>query len=498
VTFSPNTTITAVYGLNNITVWANDSVGNENSSTVWFTYYAMDLSIIKIISPSIVVAGESDTVNVNITVKVNQTSKDVPEINTSDEVPYDFPVPGSSSVKVWFVDYSPYQVIEITTNATVDIDVLDQSGSDPTLVMVNISKIYLTDASSNLTENDSIIITYQMTTDTMQDDEQKTMYTHSWITNNDTESFDRKEPSYLYASEVFVRGYKSIWIPDLSNPQNLTGQIIMRAIGGTVGELAATDYLPDGATIWDLNVTYYNSTDQTTTELVNVSDYIVLGPYDDFLPDGTNADIYLYNFTIYSFVNWDGVLYDNDTLTIMYNVSVLGGGQWVLPTIIAGWDPQYQKHIKTEMYESANVPSFDVSLQTLTAKVQPGEVVKGLLRMLNVGGPRAKVDVFVTYSAKTMQGDLIVERSETFAVVEEKEKELVLPMPEDIEPGMYTFEAFVTYTGREALSTDIFEVVGIGAPAGTGVGLIGDNILYFVLVAVMGVVIGALLVIRRK
>ncbi len=378
----------------------------------------------------------------------------------------------------------------------MNITILDQSGTDPTLVMVNISDITQTDANSNLTLNDSIMIIYTMTTDEMLPDEQKTMYTYALIENNESQVFDRREVSYLYAALVVMRGYKSIWAPDLSNPQNLTGRIIMRAIGGTVSELYMSDYLPDGATIWDLNVTYYNSTDDDITQLVNVSDYILLGPFDDILPDGTNVDVYLYNFTIYTYVNWDGVLYDNDSLIIMYNTSVLGGGRWILPAIIAGWDPQYQKHIKTEMYGSANVPSFDVSLETLTAKVQPGEVVRGLLRLINVGGPRAKVDVFVTYSAKTMQGDLIVERSETFAVVEQKEKELILPLPETVEQGMYTFEAFVTYTGREALSTDIFEVIGTGAGVGVGVG--ETNILYYILVAVMGIVIGGLLMIRRK
>jgi parallel beta-helix repeat protein len=38
VTFEPNSTVYATLeGLNNITVWANDSAGNENSSSVWFT-----------------------------------------------------------------------------------------------------------------------------------------------------------------------------------------------------------------------------------------------------------------------------------------------------------------------------------------------------------------------------------------------------------------------------------------------------------------------------
>ncbi len=458
----------------------------------------LDILINKFIYPDFVVSGEAETVGVNVTVKVNYTRSDIPIINITDEVPADFPLPESSSVKVYFIDYSPYQVIEITTNTSVDINVTTM-GSNPRLVMVNISKMWLTDASSNMTENDSIMITYTMTTDEMDVDEEKTMWTHAYVESN-TATFDRKESSTIRSAMVVVRGYKSIWVPVLSNPQNLTGKLVLRAIGGTVSSLAMSDYLPEGATVWDLNVTYYNTTNDKIIGLVNNTDYKIHGPFSDTLPDGTAVDVYVYNFSIYSFLNWDGQLYDNDTLEVIYNVSVLGGGQWILPTIIGAWDPQYQKHIKTEMYGSANVPSFDVSLKTLTAKVQPGEVLKGILRLINVGGPRAKVDVFVTYSAKTMQGDLIVERSETFAVVEEKEKELTLPLPENVKAGMYTFEAFVTYTGREALSTDIFEVVGSGpgTGVGTGVGGFGDNIIYFILVAVMGIVIGVLLVIRRK
>ena len=42
MTFSPNTTITAVLGMNNITVWANDSSGNEGLSTEFFTYECVE------------------------------------------------------------------------------------------------------------------------------------------------------------------------------------------------------------------------------------------------------------------------------------------------------------------------------------------------------------------------------------------------------------------------------------------------------------------------
>ncbi|MCK4714130.1 MAG: hypothetical protein KAT35_01025, partial [Candidatus Aenigmarchaeota archaeon] len=220
-----------------------------------------------------------------------------------------------------------------------------------------------------------------------------------------------------------------------------------------------TDYLPSGAEVKDLNITLYNSSLGDWVDLVNGSDYYISldNPGQTVLPDGIYVDVHYYNLS-YVFTNWDGNLYDNDTIRIEYNITVLGGGEWVLPSIIAGFDPEYQKHIRTEMYASASVPSFDVILEMLSDTVKPGGVVKALLRILNVGGPKAKVDVFVTYSAKTLAGEMLSERSETLAVVEEKEKSLELKLPEDIPTGTYIFESFVSYTGREALSTGTFWV----------------------------------------
>ncbi|MFB6217113.1 MAG: hypothetical protein ABEJ72_09140, partial [Candidatus Aenigmatarchaeota archaeon] len=61
-------------------------------------------------------------------------------------------------------------------------------------------------------------------------------------------------------------------------------------------------------------------------------------------------------------------------------------------------------------------------------------------------------------SIKDPKGEVITQKSETFAVKTSKKRRVELELPEDIEPGMYTFESFVTYTGREALATDTFRV----------------------------------------
>ncbi|RLJ03590.1 MAG: hypothetical protein DRP11_00165, partial [Candidatus Aenigmatarchaeota archaeon] len=223
-------------------------------------------------------------------------------------------------------------------------------------------------------------------------------------------------------------------------------------------------------------------------QLYNISDYLMEGPYQSILPDGTPADIYAYNFS-YNFTNWDGYLYDNDTIVVEYNATVLGGGEWVLPAIISAFDPSYLREIKTEMYPSANVPSFDVFVEILTDEVEPGEVVKALLRIVNVGGPRAKVDVFVNYAIKETDGTLITERSETIAVVEQKEKLLELAVPEDLKSGLYIFETFVSYTQREALSTDTFRVVSKEKE---------DNLILFALMVMIALLLGMVLLLYSK
>jgi len=296
-----------------------------------------------------------------------------------------------------------------------------------------------------------------MVSSRMEPNTSRTMLTNATIEDNSSSTKSGGIESEIRSYEVVLRGYKTIWIPDLSNPQNITVKILLYSIGGPVSDIYISDYLPQGATIWGLNITLYNHTSGQVVDLINGSDYYLGDPTQTTLPDGTYVDVYYYNFS-YNFTHWDGNLNDTDWINITYNATVLGGGSWSLPAIIAGFDPTYKKHIKTEMYESVNIPSFDVILEMLTDVVKPGEVVKALLRIINVGGPRAKVDVFVEYSVKTVDGELINEKSETIAVVESKEKKLEILLPEDMKPGIYIFESFVSYVGREALSTGTFRV----------------------------------------
>lgn len=478
--------------------WINCSDGQDwNASEKWrieILVSNITMQITRIFFPDTLMAEESETINVNTTVKILDTTHDVYQFNMTDDVPWDFTAPLETDVKVYFYDYSEGTTTEITTNATANITIIDQGGTDPTLVAVNITNVSRTDAGSYLQNNDSIRLIYDMTSSQLGAGDYRLMYTNvTLIDNQSYQEFDFILEN-LTAFDVVLRGYKTITTPDPSNPQNFTVVIRFRSMGGPTSDIYITDYLPDGAKIWDHNVTIWNNTQGSWVQLYNSSDYYIDldNPVDDILPDGTYVDLYYYNFS-YAFTNWEGSLYDNDTVKIMYNVSVVGGGQWVLPTIPSGYDPTYKKHIKTELNSELNIPLFDVEVTLLTLSISPGETIIALLKLLNVGGPKARVDVTTTYSAKTMQGDLITEATDTFAVTSEKEKELTLFIPSDVTPGRYTFEALVTYVGREAISTRVFEVTG--EAAGAPMIPLTEGLLYVVIIVV---VIVALMYVRLR
>ncbi|MDO8740029.1 MAG: right-handed parallel beta-helix repeat-containing protein [Candidatus Woesearchaeota archaeon] len=423
--------------------------------------------ITKTLSPDMVMAASTETINVTTTVKVNRTTNDISFINITDEIPYDFVYENESRISVLFINWSDAgsNTIDITANVTKTI--VDYAGTVNTWLIINISNMS-TSLGYYMTENDSIQINYLMNSSMMNPNDTRIVYTNVTvkdIASNEAADF---KLTNITSSQIVLRGYKKISV-DPANPQNVTVGIEMQSLGGKLTSILLVDYLPSSITaksnLVGLNITYYNKTSNSYKTLTEPEDYKLGNPYNSTLPDGQPASVFAYNFS-YNFTNWDGTIYENDSILINYSIAIAGGGSWVLPAIIGGWDPQYQKHIKTEMYTQADVPSFDVITKVLTPKIKAGEDVKALLQMLNVGGPKAKVDVFVTYSMKTMAGELITERSETLAVVEQKEKELVLPTPSTIKPGMYTFETFVTYTGREAVSTDVFEVLGEKGSAG--------------------------------
>jgi hypothetical protein len=446
-----NTTLSDLAdGEHTLTVWANDTAGNIGYATAQFNISTLDLHLSKSIKPDLLIAYEVEAIRVDTNLKINKSFSPVLSFNFTDEVPWDFSL-DTSSIGITLKKYSPYDEINVTENVTINI--INRDGQNNTLIEVlcqNTSSCF----GEYLEENDTLTLYYIMNSSELAPQEIRTVITYGNITDINSNSKNRTISSNITVSAVVLRGYKDLTV-DPANPQNITATIVATALGGTVGNIIISDYLPEGATVYSFEVWWDNGTyiplNETEDYQKTAENLTILGNY--------RATAYQYNFTETGLV-WPGHLQNNQSLIINYSFWVLGGGSWELPAIISGYDPIYKREIKTEMYADANVPSFDVILEVLTKKVLPGETVKSLLRILNVGGPRAKVDVYSSYSIRSLEGELIDERSETIAVTEQKEKLLELKVPQDSEPGRYIFESYVEYTGREALSTQTFEVMG--------------------------------------
>ncbi|MBW6461790.1 MAG: VCBS repeat-containing protein [DPANN group archaeon] len=459
LTSCQNTTITAVEGNNNLKLYAKDTFNNWNMAEVDFTVNLISLQITKYLSPDVLIAGENETITVNTTLKINQTKNDVYSIKITDEVPYDFY--NSTVITVYFKNATTAELTELTTN--IIINIVDLAQNNNTQIQVNITNISETNLAGYIKENDSIILTYEMTSSQLDSGDTRTMYINVTATDINENQKDAYTTKNISASGAVLRGSKSIYI-NPANPQDITVTIVVDVIGDAgMSEILLSDFLPLGATINNKTVTYYNNSNSQTYSLYNDSDYFVGNPAQDTLPDGVQVDIYHYNFT-YNYTNWSGTLYDNDSITIIYNAKLLGGGSWLLPTILGGYDPAYKTHIITEMYTDVNIPLFDIILKVLTKTVSLGNPVTALLTMENVGGPKAKVDVMINYAIKTQEGQHITGSTDTIAITDKKETILNLELPKGVKEGVYTFEALVTYTGREAISTRDFEVIDYYRP----------------------------------
>ncbi|MFC1697166.1 myxococcus cysteine-rich repeat containing protein [Nanoarchaeota archaeon] len=260
-------------------------------------------------------------------------------------------------------------------------------------------------------------------------------------------------------SQLKLQGYKDI-TANSTNPQEVNVTFLITTFKGPLNNIYFSDFVPPGAQVSNLTLIYHNNQFSYDLTLIKDIDFTVTVSSTN-LSDGTPVDVHLYNLS-YNFTSWNGYLYSNDTIYANYDMQVLGGGNWTLPTSIAAFDPSYQKFITTETSDTLIVPLFDINVKVLNNIISMSDnqrQVKALLKMWNVGGPDARLDVMLTYSIKRQDGTLVVEKAETFAVQGTKEKELILPLPTTIQPGIYNFEALVTYADREALSTDIIEVI---------------------------------------
>ncbi|MBU3957973.1 MAG: hypothetical protein KKB25_02775, partial [Nanoarchaeota archaeon] len=138
--------------------------------------------------------------------------------------------------------------------------------------------------------------------------------------------------------------------------------------------------------------------------------------------------------------------------------------------------------------ESA-VRLFDakVDITSEYKKVLPGQELKTQITLLSMGPVEKKIDVTIHYFIKNMNGEILAEQSETFAVERQKSFTKTFSIPSDAKPGNYIIAIEVLYGNSFAVSSDIFEVVGAGEAA---VIPVGDYGLAISLLAISVILIG--------
>jgi len=416
----------------NITPEQNCYYGSIVSETRTFIIPEQELEIdlTKDYNPNM--AGDNQEITTQLNLTITNASNPVYYFNVVDELPFTY-----NNATILFNNVDITNITTITTNST-HID----------FTINNISQ------SGNYAYQDDLIqIIYTMQTNNFTNIINATAYATAVDIYNTTAHANATDLIYPLGASLI--GQKDI-ISYVDNPQNFSVDVEFISPKGPVTGLALSDYLPSGSTVQNFSIYYYNDNLSMLVPLQLNQDYYVYKS-NGTLVDGNFVDIYYYNLS-FNFTNWNGYLYDNDSIILSYNVATLGGGEWVLPTIIAGFDPIYQKHIKTETIRPLNIPLFDVTVNLINNFISSGDNIDAIVSVMNVGGPKAKVDVLLSYSLKTIFGELITEKSQSFAVSDKVTKELQLSVPDNLDSGKYVFEAFVTYAGKEAMATEMFVI----------------------------------------
>jgi len=108
--------------------------------------------------------------------------------------------------------------------------------------------------------------------------------------------------------------------------------------------------------------------------------------------------------------------------------------------------------------ESAK-PLFDVDVEVLPEykSIFPGDDVFIDVSLFNIRG-FGRVDVFLEYSIRDFQGNVIAKEEETVAVETQAKFTRELLVPSDIGPGVYVASVKVTFEDSVGISSDVFEV----------------------------------------
>ncbi|MBT7281521.1 hypothetical protein HN840_04290, partial [archaeon] len=139
---------------------------------------------------------------------------------------------------------------------------------------------------------------------------------------------------------------------------------------------------------------------------------------------------------------------------------------------------------------------FDASLfiPSEFKELNSGETLETEITLFNVGSPR-KVDVLLNYRILDLEGNTVLEESETIAVQEQMNFNKEFYLPSNMEMGTYVLGLEVIYVNSVAVSSSMFDIVGEEVLISS----LGKGVLVLIIALILMILlIGIMLLLRRR
>lgn len=290
----------------------------------------------------------------------------------------------------------------------INISVYQPSATGPGLVNVtiwNISKVNLTSGSPDIDDylraGEWLELSFIVTTnDTTVAGENFTFYgTSNFTTFSGTPLQENFNNETITASEKRLVAFKQIWAADPSDPSLINVTINISTFDKSLGGLGITDikwvdYIPAGTDfdLDNLTVRYYNESDTTWYLWTNNDTFNITNQSLITLSDGLQAYAMEYEDNA-SEATWWGTLYDLDKVWVSYQIRISEGGDYVLPTQIAGFDPDTGQE-----FGATTVGYIKVMLAPEKSPLVITESGLELSKFITVGKPAEWIKIFEVYN----------------------------------------------------------------------------------------------------
>ncbi len=255
----------------------------------------------------------------------------------------------STSIEVWWYDSDGTTWWELNkADAELTVTVSNATSSADGYINVSISDLSAVDREAagdvgeDLGLNDKIRLRFQVVSNESMTTGDSYNFTGN-ATHYTVSGTPISEPlayKVIQVSAVRLTGYKDLIIEDPNCPTMINVSINLTVEGETIAGIKFTDYVPEQA-LYGFNMSanasvyYYNATEETLYEWVEDTDYEIINMGSFLLPDGANVTAYTFNNTAED--GWN--LSAGDWIFMNYTMNVTQAGLYVLPVIIAAFDP---------------------------------------------------------------------------------------------------------------------------------------------------------------